>query len=153
MSLAYFQASTTSKTRNDAHEQQAVMARPKEEQEVCTRALTDVIRNHSLNARDKAKQLEVLCLKPEGSLLRRCLDGIGWSSKRNCREGYPVWSEAVYRLTLALVALANKEPVQFPEQVCASPHSALALQGTDPARARAPCPYLFTCSVAVAAAT
>ena len=101
---------------------------PSQEQEICMRALTEVIRSRSLNARDKVKQLEVMCLRPDGSLLRRCLDGNGWSTKRNRREGYPSWPEAIHRLTLALHALANDEPVQTPEQVSAPPPSALASQ-------------------------
>jgi len=126
---------------------------PSPEQDVCMRALTEVIRSRSLNARDKVRQLEVLCLQPEGSLLRRCLDGNGWNSKRNRREGYPSWPEAVHRLTIVLNALANKEPVptHFEEQVV--PPLVLFLvkkkifllfpTGTDTGapRARAPDPY------------
>jgi hypothetical protein len=149
---------TTMGAARDAEQEQRVLGPnsvnmlPSLEQEICMRALTEVIRSRSLNAKDKVKQLGVMCLRPEGSLLRSCLDGNGWSSKRNRTEGYPSWPEAVHRLTLALHALANNEPVQVAEQVAAPPHSALALQGTDPARARAPGPYLCSRSVAVAAA-
>ena len=115
---------TMGTTRHPEQEQQVVGLNsdslpPSPEQDVCMRALTEVIRSRSLNARDKVRQLEVLCLQPEGSLLRRCLNGNGWNSKRNRREGYPSWPEAVHRLTIVLNALAIKEPVptHFEEQV------------------------------------
>jgi hypothetical protein len=121
---------TMGTTRHPEQEQQVVGLNfdslpPSPEQDVCMRALTEVIRSRSLNARDKVRQLEVLCLQPEGSLLRRCLDGNGWNSKRNRREGYPSWPEAVHRLTIVLNALANKEPVptHFEEQVVNLPFS------------------------------
>jgi len=121
---------TMGTTRHPEQEQQVVGLNsdslpPSPEQDVCMRALTEVIRSRSLNARDKVRQLEVLCLQPEGSLLRRCLNGNGWNSKRNRREGYPSWPEAVHRLTIVLNALANKEPVptHFEEQVVNLPFS------------------------------
>lgn len=113
---------TTMGAARDAEQEQRVLGPnsvnmlPSLEQEICMRALTEVIRSRSLNAKDKVKQLGVMCLRPEGSLLRSCLDGNGWSSKRNRTEGYPSWPEAVHRLTLALHALANNEPVQVAEQ-------------------------------------
>jgi len=81
-------------------------------------ALNQVIRSTSLTSRDKLRRLQIMCVCPEGWLVRHCLDGNGWNPKRQRLEGCPTWATAVHSLTISLSAIAEgkQPPKSFDEE-------------------------------------
>ena len=81
-------------------------------------ALHDVMRSRRLTAKDKLRKIQVICGEEHGVVVRHCLEGIGWNSKRRSEDApfgrwqhCPGFNDVVNRLTLATSALHRGEPL------------------------------------------
>lgn len=85
---------------------------------VAARALHDVFRSGSLSAKDKLRKIQQMCQEVDGIIVRYCLEGIGWNSRRTAQDApfgrweyCPNFEDAIHRLTLATSALASGDPL------------------------------------------
>jgi len=84
------------------HQEETGSDNSEEAAKVAEEVLDFVIRNRSLQPRDKIRQIGDVCKRENGWIVAQCLSGNGWNAASRCLERQPHWEMAVHSIALGI---------------------------------------------------